>query len=200
MEVETKRNSEYEQINQLYDECLNYLKENKHFLEQHRASIEDPDYETIREQTEDLQKDDEHNETVESKTVFKLENEKSMESLDSVISEPRSERLRKLSKQLPKIIITQSTTSLDFKKDEINKKPLRGEMSKSDRVLPKIDRHLPRPDYSMPVINHHHQNVLNFDGSLKERDSMSSMDRKMPRSMKPYNHVSSEKKKVPPSR
>ncbi|XP_022837561.1 ATP-sensitive inward rectifier potassium channel 10-like isoform X2 [Spodoptera litura] len=202
MEVETKRNSEYEQINQLYDECLNYLKENKHFVEQHRASIEDPDYETIRDQKEDRQEDrheeNEHNEIGEAKTVFKLENEKSMESLNSVISEPRSERLRKLSKQLPKIIITQSTTSLDLKKDEI-KKPLRGEMSKSDRVLPKIDRHLPRPDYSMPVINHHHQNVLNFDSSLKERDSMSSMDRKMPKSMKPYNHVSSEKKKVPPN-
>ncbi|CAH0697276.1 unnamed protein product [Spodoptera exigua] len=197
MEVETKRNSEYEQINQLYDECLNYLKENKHFVEAHRASIEDPDYETIKDQKEEHQKEEQHNDTIEAKTVFKLENEKSMESLESVISEPRSERLRKLSKQLPKIIITQSTTSLNYKKDEI-KKNLRGELSKSDRVLPKIDRHSPRPDYSMPVINHHHQNAKNLDGGLKDRDSMSSMDRRMPKSMKPYNHVPSEKKKALP--
>ncbi|KAJ8708506.1 hypothetical protein PYW07_010631 [Mythimna separata] len=201
MEVEISKDVEYEQLNQLYDECLNYLMESKNFIED---NAEDPIYDTIKEKDEE----DRIEKPVEAKAVFKLENEKSTESLDSIKSEPRSDRLRKLSKQLPKIIITQSTTSLDFKKEEMKMVPLRSEKSKSDRVLPRIDRHLRRSDLSMPLINHHRYNqVLTNDRSLVQADrdmsknevSMSTMDRRTPMSMKPFNHVTPEKKKAVPN-
>lgn len=208
MGVEIKKDVEYEQINQLYDECLNYLKESKNFFEDNSNSLEDPVYDTIKEKDED-----QIEEEIKPKTVYKLENEKSNESLDSIKSEPRSERLRRLSKQLPKIIITESTTSLDFKKEKMKMVPLRSEKSKSDRVLPRIDRNLPRTDMSLPLINHHHpnhvdQNVSTNNRSLVQVDrgmskneiSMSTMDRRTPKSMKPFNHVPPEKKKVLPNK
>ncbi|KAJ0171653.1 hypothetical protein K1T71_012416 [Dendrolimus kikuchii] len=71
----------------------------------------------------------------EKPIVLKLEDEvKSLESLNSV----KSERLRKLSQQLPKIIITSSTTSLD--------------MSNENRVKPEPKFTLPRVD-KLPVYN-----------------------------------------------
>ena len=207
MEIETN-DVEYEQLNQLYHECLNYLKDSKTYIEDSPNSSEDPDYDTIKDKIE------EQEEKMEAKTVYKLENEKSTESLDSIRSEPRSDRLRKLSKQLPKIIITQSTTSLDFKKDDMNMVPLRSDKSKSDRVLPRIDRHLPRTDLSMPLINHHQQtskvdqNISTNDRSLikvdrilsKNEISMSTMDRRTPISMKPFNAKPPEKKKAVPNK
>lgn len=211
MENEAK-DVDYEQINQMYDECLNYLKDNKNYIKDTRISksMDEPDYETIKDKVEDKNMD--KNEEIQKTTVFKLENEKSNESLDSIISEPRSERLRKLSKQLPKIIITQSTTSLDFKKDEVKSKSIRNDRSKSDRNLPKIDPYEPRNERSMPQINQNmpkmnhkittvDRNVLKTDRSMTKNEiSMSTMDRRMPKVMKPFNHVATAKKPVAPSK
>ncbi|XP_037300368.1 ATP-sensitive inward rectifier potassium channel 1 isoform X2 [Manduca sexta] len=101
---------EYHQINKLYDECLKYLQEKgtqdiETEEEKGPEDIEkDPDYETISEKKET------NNEIINPVTKFLVENElKSTESLSSGPSESRSERLRKLSQQLPKIIITNSS-------------------------------------------------------------------------------------------
>lgn len=68
--------------------------------------------------------------SVYEKSVFKLENEiKSLESLGSV----KSERLRKLSQQLPKIVITSSSTSLNLNNNDrirMQQKP----------TLPRVDK------------------------------------------------------------
>lgn len=195
MAIETN-DVEYEKLNQMYDECLSYLNDNINYIGNDSNSIEDPDYDTINENNVD-----EIEKKVEATTVYKLENEKSTESLDSIKSEPRSQRLRKLSKQLPKIIITQSATSLDFKKNDLKMVPLCSERSKSDRVIPRIDRHLERSDLSMPLINHHHHKASKVDrGMSKNEMSMSTMDRRITKVMKPFNHVPPEKKKVLPNK
>lgn len=119
------KDSEFEQINQLYDECLSYLKnyQDINILESEKKRFnlvqEDPDYETIKEVKtikptvlDNFGKDVTQNGFYEPKMDFKVENE--MVTGGSVNS-LKSERLRKLSKQLPKIIITQSNTSLDLK-------------------------------------------------------------------------------------
>ncbi|CAD0205712.1 unnamed protein product [Chrysodeixis includens] len=165
---------EYEQIDQLYDECLKYLEASKQFTEDFSNNNEEPHYESIKEKVEETN----------PKTVYSLENEKSNESLDSVISDPKSERLRKLSKQLPKIIITQSTTSLDYK-EEMKIVPMRNVKSKSDHHLPKVNRVLTN-NRSVPKIDF----VPKIDGS------MSTMDRRTPIVMKPFNHVPPQKKQV----
>lgn len=166
------KNMDYEQIDQLYDECLKYLEESKQFTEDISNNNEEPHYEAIKEEKEET----------EAKTVYTLENEKSNESLDSVVSDQKSERLRKLSKQLPKIIITQSTTSLDYKED-MKIVPMRNVKSKSDHHLPKLNRKLTN-NRSVPKIDY----LPRIDGS------MSTMDRRTPIAMKPFNHVPPQKK------
>lgn len=127
------KDTEFEQINQLYDECLNYLKNYKDsdILQEKKAlltddNIDDPDYETISEEVvkskprEEISaktvtnKYENQNGFCELKVNYKVENEvASGESANSL--DIKSERLRKLSQQLPRIIITQSNTSLDLK-------------------------------------------------------------------------------------
>ncbi|CAF4956610.1 unnamed protein product [Pieris macdunnoughi] len=122
MENDNLIDSEYHQINQLYDECLGYLKDYKDLNES-----EDPDYESIKEKNtfNDLNcKTREHlNEiydTDEPKIGFNVINElKSNESINSILGETKSERLRRLSKQLPKIIITHSNSSLE-QREKVN--------------------------------------------------------------------------------
>lgn len=117
------KETEFCEINQLYDECLTYLKQES--VESEREH--DPDYESIEEKydVDLLSIDDNHedkeeiNNRIDNTMVYKIENELiSNESINTVTSEPRSERLRKLSQQLPKIIITQSNTSLNIKRHE----------------------------------------------------------------------------------
>lgn len=152
------KDSEFSKINELYDECLKYLKEensNEDFeingsIDPDYESIKDKSFETsdkVKDESEDenedrpkIEKGDEvkydfetneendieiesENEVIEEipkpKTVYKIENElKSSESLNSTVSENRSDRLRKLSQQLPKIIITQSNTSLNVRRHD----------------------------------------------------------------------------------
>lgn len=143
------KDTEFNSINQLYNECLSYLEQEN--VNSITEPIE-PDYVSIEDYSE--QNDATNNEnpgdtdhgsnnshinddkefdgldnkgdTVnndENKMIYKIENELiSNESIDTVTSEPRSERLRKLSQQLPKIIITQtqSNTSLNIRRHEDN--------------------------------------------------------------------------------
>lgn len=143
------KDTEFIEINELYDECLKYLKDENNDFET-ADSINDPDYESIKDKSEtepqdkedivaiaatnevkyefktnnknsqDTESEDENIEkALINKTVFKIENElKSNESLNSIVSENRSERLRKLSQQLPKIIITQSNASLNVRRHD----------------------------------------------------------------------------------
>ncbi|KOB64842.1 Inward rectifier potassium channel [Operophtera brumata] len=121
------KEKEFEQIYELYDECLTYLKQES--VDETTDSI-DPDYESIEEkydvdhhQDTDINHDDvDIVDEMKKKMVYKIENELiSNESINTITSEPRSERLRKLSQQLPKIIITQSNTSLNIRRhDNLN--------------------------------------------------------------------------------
>lgn len=105
---------------------------------------EDPGYETIKEKRESI--------IEESKPIFKLENEKPRGSIDSVISETRSERLRKLSKQLPKIIITHSSSSLNNKKAEDHK--FVPALPRSHLCLYNSDVGLSKSDQDVPKTEH----------------------------------------------
>lgn len=141
--------SEFDQINQVYDECVNYLKTNEtESRHENRDFQEDPDYDTIDERT----KTEEEERKEESKPEYKLENEKSRGSIDSVISDQRSERLRKLSKQLPKIIITQSNGSLD--KQQSLRYNFVSNISKSDHNIPKSDKSLTKSDFGLSKSDH----------------------------------------------
>lgn len=134
MDNETPNDLEFEQINQLYDECLHYLKTVKsdNFMyEDKLKKDEDPDpgYETIAEIKEKIQNKDMNSVYAVPKSLdlvpnigFKVENEMfSSGSITSISSVIKSERLRRLSQQLPKIIITQSNTSLSIRKGENEK-------------------------------------------------------------------------------
>ncbi|XP_041972381.1 ATP-sensitive inward rectifier potassium channel 10-like [Aricia agestis] len=109
--------AEYEKINQLYDECLDYLKIYKENEIEETSSLssepEDPGYETIKE----LRGENETNHTngkISEATNYQVEDEINR-SVCSLTSTVKSERLRKLSQQLPKIIITKSNNSIDEK-------------------------------------------------------------------------------------
>lgn len=136
MDNETPNDSEFEQINQLYDECLNYLKTIKSdsFTSENETKSDnnsDPGYETIAEVRERM--DNEHTKATydlpKSKSLdpvlnigFKVEDETfTTGSVRSIHNAIKSERLRRLSQQLPKIIITQSNTSLSTKNEEKKK-------------------------------------------------------------------------------
>lgn len=138
-EEELPNDTEFSEINKLYDECLTYLKQES--LGENESN-HDPDYESI-EETNDPNVH--NNNEVENNMVYKIENELiSTESINTVTSEPRSERLRKLSQQLPKIIITQSNTSLNIRHDDVRISNVygfkRNDAKKAEhKSLPKID-------------------------------------------------------------
>ncbi|XP_045540211.1 ATP-sensitive inward rectifier potassium channel 11 [Papilio machaon] len=114
---------DFVKLNQLYDECLDYLEKSK-YNDTESEESDHNDYETVEEDNKDK-------EINNPEIGFKVVNElKSMESLNS--SETKSERLRKLSQQLPKIIITQSNNSLNLKRDD-------------EKHL--VDNHLPVKNY-----------------------------------------------------
>ncbi|KAI8423444.1 hypothetical protein MSG28_012576 [Choristoneura fumiferana] len=109
------KDTEFNQINELYDECLNYLQSSNNeeikLKDLNLESEDEPIYESINNDVKangfkEIPKPD-----------FKVENEVSKtESVHSVVTEIKSERLRRLSQTLPKIVITQSDTSLNVKK------------------------------------------------------------------------------------
>ncbi|CAG4972362.1 unnamed protein product [Colias eurytheme] len=136
MEEKLIKDIEYDQLNQLYDECLEYL--NKY-----SDCDEDPGYETVQNNSK-LNND-------EPNIDFKVVNEKSHGSLNSLPGETKSERLRRLSKQLPKIIITQSNSSLEKRNDEVKENhfvPVLRNKKKSNedrRIQPLRKRHCDFP-------------------------------------------------------
>ncbi|CAH2098512.1 unnamed protein product [Euphydryas editha] len=115
----TKNDTEYDKINQLYDECINYLKTVKEDSEDLLTNEDDPGYETIQavnKKTDTNQIYSVPNKFKTSRVELKIENE--LVSSESLNSSTKSDRLRRLSQQLPKIIITQSNTSLSVKNDK----------------------------------------------------------------------------------
>ncbi|XP_063391352.1 ATP-sensitive inward rectifier potassium channel 11-like [Cydia fagiglandana] len=119
---------EFNQINQLYEECLTYLQSNiKHSPNDMKELNLDPEEHVSNEDDdgviyETIQDNKTLNGFIESAkpdfiVVNELKNDKS-KSVDSVRSEIKSERLRKLSQTLPRIIITQSDASLNVNKNK----------------------------------------------------------------------------------
>ncbi|XP_072946295.1 G protein-activated inward rectifier potassium channel 3-like isoform X2 [Epargyreus clarus] len=166
-----KKDTEFEQINQLYDECLDYLMttrlnrindDDQTDDNTGRFNNEDDggDYESIEENelinNEYMKKEKTEFQVDENPKIDKIDfvNElKSNESLNSMPGEIRSERLRKLSQTLPKIIITQSNTSLNIKKDVKQKKennvlPLKSALKKpiyTNNIHYKENNYKPEP-------------------------------------------------------
>lgn len=173
MEQVLPKDAEYFKINQLYDECLNYLQTINKFDPSNEDVIqplnekndhidddyEDPEYEAIQPKhaiepeaintdtdiyeelsqkeksvsCENITKPNHINstshhkeETIEVKKNrlripnigFKVENEFMNESTSSLPVETKSERLRRLSEQLPKIIITKSNSTIEVNSRE----------------------------------------------------------------------------------
>lgn len=173
MEQVLPKDVEFFQINQLYDECLNYLQTMKSFNQPNENLIKDndeknfdfdkdyehPEYETIQLkhtiEAADVSMDNDvyeelstpekpisyetittkpnhvnstkHKEDIiEAKNNilripnidFKVENELINESTSSLPVESKSERLRRLSEQLPKIIITKSNSTIELNNRE----------------------------------------------------------------------------------
>nr|XP_032521974.1 ATP-sensitive inward rectifier potassium channel 11-like isoform X2 [Danaus plexippus plexippus] len=127
-----KNDEEFDEVNKLYDECLNYLKNISSRPcedDKMKPANKDPEhiYETIEAMSEKVE--NKHSEDMYSRpnktenidkhpaVQYKIENEGSKGSLNS-LSETKSERLRRLSSQLPRIIITKSNSSLESKIDE----------------------------------------------------------------------------------
>ncbi|CAK1547576.1 unnamed protein product [Leptosia nina] len=153
MEEQHLRDIEFEKINHIYHECLEYLKCYSDFNE---SEADDADYESINERKYEVERkekvetgysDKENGEEFYKKDInshkisenhkicYKVINElKSNESLNSLPGETKSERLRRLSKQLPKIIITQSNSSLEKQEEERHFVPINNNFEKS---LPK---------------------------------------------------------------
>ncbi|XP_052749447.1 G protein-activated inward rectifier potassium channel 4-like isoform X2 [Galleria mellonella] len=101
----------------------------------------DPGYETIKESNKHIYET--KNEAVDrSKIHFKIENEISGSST-SLPGDVKSERLRRLSQQLPKIIITQSNSSLNKQANEVAFSQIK-EVSK-DKTKPTLNRKLKKP-------------------------------------------------------
>ncbi|XP_013145558.1 PREDICTED: G protein-activated inward rectifier potassium channel 2-like [Papilio polytes] len=128
---------DYIKLNQLYDECLDYLEKSNNNESESEESVQSghDDYETV-ESLEDVQKEN------QPEIGFKVINE--LKSMESLSSETKSERLRKLSQQLPKIIITQSNNSLNLERDQ--EKPL------VENLLP-VKNYLKKPPESCRFIN-----------------------------------------------
>lgn len=113
-EYELIKDTEFNQINELYDECLNYLQSSN----DEGIKLKDINFNTDEPIYESINNDVKANGFKEiPKPDFKVENEVAKaESVRSVVTEIKSERLRRLSQTLPKIVITQSDTSLNVKK------------------------------------------------------------------------------------
>ncbi|GBP03564.1 Inward rectifier potassium channel 2 [Eumeta japonica] len=127
-ETNLKKDVDAVKINELYEDCLNYLKSIKGHdatsdtndgsgimikMENQnepngRCNVQDQVYEMFEERSESFVYE-------EPKSIYNVENEMSSEPAmdDNSIKDHSSERLRKLSAQLPKIIITQSDPNLD---------------------------------------------------------------------------------------
>lgn len=171
MEQIQPKDMEFNQINELYDECINYLQtinnldppnENvKKSIDAKTSDLdedyEDPGYETIQpKQSIELKvintdngiydelykpeklisfenittipnhvKSTKQNEEKAKNNIlklpdidFKVENELIKESTTSLPLETKSERLRRLSEQLPKIIITKSNSTIEVNNRE----------------------------------------------------------------------------------
>lgn len=158
-----KEEADFNQINQLYDECLKYLKtaqsNYKDPVEQAKTNSfteeklmtdvkfsrnkdeerpngdrPEPQCETIKEVPKKAIEKTKSFIYEKPKVDFKLETERKPKEngmkakpknavktenirLQNIENDVKSERLRRLSNQLPRIIITQSNTSLDMKKD-----------------------------------------------------------------------------------
>ncbi|XP_013168677.1 PREDICTED: ATP-sensitive inward rectifier potassium channel 11-like [Papilio xuthus] len=144
--------NDYIKLNQLYDECLDYLEKSKY------KERDENDYETV-DSSDDKEIDVSHPEI-----GFKVINElKSMESLNS--SETKSERLRKLSQQLPKIIITQSNNSLNLKRDD-------------EKI---IENHLPIKNYlkKPPTENHRFMNDTKHQPFFRNRTAYGDFPKRL---------------------
>lgn len=146
---------EFSEINKLYDECLTYLKQE--CVDESKVN-HDPDYESIKENNVDPDHGDHKANEIENNMIYKIENELiSTESINTITSEPRSERLRKLSQQLPKIIITQSNTSLNLRRhDDVKIGNVygfqRNDVKKAEhKSLPKID-HKPYYEFQQRIV------------------------------------------------
>lgn len=127
---------EFIKINQLYDECLDYLTSSKcihgestddvlqEVNEESNAVYDDNDVLDTDDDYDEIQpKDDDHIPGKNYDVSFKVIDElKSNGSTNSLPGETKSERLRRLSQQLPKIVITQSNTSLSLRPEE--RKPI----------------------------------------------------------------------------
>ncbi|XP_048487401.1 ATP-sensitive inward rectifier potassium channel 1 [Plutella xylostella] len=187
-----KADTDYLEVNRLYDECLTYLETVKAaYAQTFNTNInrklfetdEDDDYDEIDSPgyETDQRKNDFTNKRSESfvyevpKADFKVENEiikpheSKTQSTDEVSKtdndlsnltkkqnldikpqkdaiksvsneEIRSERLRKFSQQLPKIIITQSNTSLSKRKEEVDN------LRKRHQARPPIDKRKRNPN------------------------------------------------------
>lgn len=174
MEEVLPKDIEFFQINQLYDECLNYLQTLKRIDPSNENVIksidekdcnsykdyEDPGYETVQPKHsietnpintgngiyEEIYKTEnsishdnittksnhvnstkQHKEKIIEaknnilkipKIDFKVENELKNESTNSLPVETKSERLRRLSEQLPKIVITKSNSTIEVNNRE----------------------------------------------------------------------------------
>ncbi|CAG5006697.1 unnamed protein product [Parnassius apollo] len=137
-----EEDQEYVKINQLYDECLDYLNKSTCINEEEsKEEVPEEKNEVLYYVTKAAIDNIKNNKSEEKEEIpkigFKVVNElKSNESINSLSGETKSERLRKLSQQLPKIIITQSNTSLNLKRDEkkqtvANHMPIKSSLKKS---------------------------------------------------------------------
>ncbi|XP_052742465.1 ATP-sensitive inward rectifier potassium channel 11-like [Bicyclus anynana] len=156
MDTITPTDLEYEKINQIYDECINYLKTVKadNFTYEDELKLDDPDpgYETIAEVKEKIKNMQALYVLSKSKSLdpvpnigFQVENETfSGGSTSSISSVIKSERLRRLSQQLPKIIITQSNTSLSKTKED-NEKLIQNHIIVGNKTEKKIESPIIRP-------------------------------------------------------
>lgn len=121
------KDAEFDQINKLYDECLTYLKNIKEQNDKVEEKVklnetprdgsetDDPGYETIKAKEENTNGNP-------PKIGYKVVNELKSNEGTNIKPEIKSERLRRLSQQLPKIVLTQSNSSLN-KKEQVIFKP-----------------------------------------------------------------------------
>ncbi|CAH2057916.1 unnamed protein product, partial [Iphiclides podalirius] len=170
------RDEEYIKIEQLYDECLDYLRASKHLQADDKYCSEDAedDYATvdptarIEESAGDKLTDGRRGE-MNYEVSFKVIDElKSSESINSSIpGETKSERLRRLSQQLPKIIITQSNTSLNLPPE----KKLTGRPTKSALKKPVVDIH--------KLDIHKHTNNFKHQPSFRNRTAYGEFPKRL---------------------
>lgn len=120
--LKKKVDPDYENVNSnIQSESESVDNESEHSSNEVEDTITDPGYEKIKPKGNDA-----NNEAYSEQNVrFNVENELSSAtgSVASLPADLKSERLRRLSEQLPKIIITQSNTSLSLQRNEEFLKP-----------------------------------------------------------------------------